>query len=100
MVKNTKAPPPIYRKEEGTPEEPPRYDRCEFSGRSVSTLMFRGRHFFIEFWEFSWNQIIGINQLLRGAWCWGMGQKPFTLETVRVSKFMKMIVSMAKDGEF
>jgi hypothetical protein len=35
-------PPSIYRKEGGSPEKPPRYDRCEFSGRRVSTPMFQG----------------------------------------------------------
>jgi hypothetical protein len=29
-----------------------------------------------------------------------MGQKPFTLERVGVSEFMKMFVSMDRDGEF
>jgi hypothetical protein len=41
-----------------------------------------------------------IVHLLLKIICWGMGQKPFTLERVGVSEFMKMFVSMDRDGEF
>jgi hypothetical protein len=45
----------------------PRYDRCEKSGGRVSTPTFRGWHFFTRFQKFSWNRIIGVNPLPRGA---------------------------------
>jgi type III secretory pathway component EscR len=31
--------------------------------------------------------------------CWGIGQKPFTLEMVGVAEFMKMFVKMPKSGK-
>jgi hypothetical protein len=34
-----------------------------------------------------------------GGGCSGIGQKPFTLETIGVAEFMKMFVNMPKDGK-
>jgi hypothetical protein len=31
---------------------------------------------------------------------WGIGQKPFTIETVGVVEFMKIFVSMPEEGKF
>jgi hypothetical protein len=45
----------------------PQFDRCEISGGRVSPPTFRGWRFFTEILRFSWNRIVGVNPLPRGA---------------------------------
>jgi hypothetical protein len=81
----------IYRGEGGSSANTPRFDRCEiFEGR-VSTLTFRGWHFFTEILRFSWNRIVEVNPLPRGASVGEFRKKPVTLEMSRFIKFVRWV---------